>query len=72
MSSNADSIVAQIQQDMLSLMTYVTGPETATQTAYAVDDAVKLNLVHYLSRKYRQPAFRLHLHPLEGLSVPSA
>lgn len=37
MSSNADSIVAQIQQDMLSLMTYVTGPETATQTAYAVE-----------------------------------
>src|SRR6266540_2622659 len=37
MSSNADSIVAQIQQDMLSLMTYVTGPETATQTAYTVE-----------------------------------
>lgn len=37
MSSNADSIVAQIQQDRLSLMTYVTGPETATQTAYAVE-----------------------------------
>jgi hypothetical protein len=37
MSSNADSIVAQIQRDMLSLMTYVTGPETATQTAYTVE-----------------------------------
>ena len=37
MSSNADSIVAQIQQDMLSLITYVTGPETATQTAYTVE-----------------------------------
>jgi hypothetical protein len=37
MSSNADSIVAQIQQDMLSLMTYVTGPETATQTVYTVE-----------------------------------
>jgi hypothetical protein len=37
MSSNADAIVAQIQQDMLSLMTYVTGPESATQTAYTVE-----------------------------------
>ena len=46
--------------------------EFESQTAYAVDDAVKLNLVDYLSREYRQPAFRLHLHPLEGLGVPSA
>src|SRR5215213_4354167 len=37
MSSNADAIVAQIQQDMQALMTYVTGPETATQTAYTVE-----------------------------------
>jgi hypothetical protein len=37
MSSNADSIVAQIQQDMLSLMTYVTGPESTNQTAYTVE-----------------------------------
>ena len=37
MSSNADSIVAQIQQDMLSLLTYATGPQTATQTAYTVE-----------------------------------
>lgn len=37
MSSNADSIVAQIQQDMQALMTYVTGPETATQTAATVE-----------------------------------
>ena len=37
MASNADSIVAQIQQDMQALMTYVTGPETATQTAYTVE-----------------------------------
>lgn len=37
MSSNADSIVAQIQQDMLALLTYVTGPQTATQTAYTVE-----------------------------------
>ena len=37
MSSNADSIVTQIQQDMQALMTYVTGPETATQTAYTVE-----------------------------------
>jgi len=37
MSSNADTIVAQIQQDMQALMSYVTGPETATQTAYTVE-----------------------------------
>jgi hypothetical protein len=37
MSSNADSIVAQIQQDMQALMSYVTGPQTATQTAYTVE-----------------------------------
>lgn len=37
MSSNADPIVTQIQQDMQALLTYVTGPETATQTAYTVE-----------------------------------
>jgi hypothetical protein len=37
MPSNADPIVAQIQQDMQALMTYVTGPETASQTAYTVE-----------------------------------
>jgi hypothetical protein len=37
MSSNADAIVAQIQQDMQALMTYVTGPETANKTAYTVE-----------------------------------
>jgi hypothetical protein len=37
MPSNADPIVAQIQQDMQALITYVTGPETATQTAYTVE-----------------------------------
>lgn len=37
MPSNADTIVAQIQHDMQALMTYVTGPETATQTAYTVE-----------------------------------
>src|SRR5882672_10335019 len=37
MPSNADPIVAQIQQDLQALMTYVTGPETATQTAYTVE-----------------------------------
>src|SRR3954466_16395250 len=37
MSSNADAIVAQIQQDMQALMTYVTGPETVTQNAYTVE-----------------------------------
>jgi hypothetical protein len=37
MSSNADSIVTQIQQDIQALMTYVTGPETATQTAATVE-----------------------------------
>ena len=40
MSSNADSIVAQIQQDMQALMIYVTGPQTATQTA----DTIELTL----------------------------
>lgn len=37
MSSNAASIVTQIQQDMQALVTYVTGPESATQTAYTVE-----------------------------------
>ena len=46
--------------------------ELEPQTAYAFQDAVKLNLVNYLSRKDRQPAFRLHLHPVESSSVPLA
>lgn len=37
MASNVDPIVQQIQQDFQSLVTYVTGPETRTQTAYTVE-----------------------------------
>ncbi len=31
--SNADPIVAQIRHDMQALVTYVTGPDSANQTA---------------------------------------
>lgn len=37
MPSNAEPIVAQIRHDMQALMDYVTGPDTATQTAYTVE-----------------------------------
>jgi len=37
MPSNADPIVAQIRHAMQALITYVTGPDTATQTAYTVE-----------------------------------
>jgi len=37
MPSNADPIVAQIRHDMQALITYVTGPDSASQTAYTVE-----------------------------------
>src|SRR5215211_5101037 len=46
--------------------------ELEPQTAQAIEDAVEVRLVDDLSLKDRKPAFRLHLHPLEGLSVPLA
>src|SRR5215208_744872 len=42
------------------------------QVAYAIDDAMKLNLVDALPREDRSPALRLHLHPFEGRSVAPA
>src|SRR5215210_2925158 len=46
--------------------------ELEPQTAQAIEDAIKLWLVDDLPRKDRLPAFRLHLHPLEGRSVSLA
>jgi hypothetical protein len=40
------------------------------QTADTVEDAVKLGLVHNLSRQDGLPCFRLHLHPFEGRCIP--
>jgi len=37
MPSNAEPIVQQIRDDMLALLTYVTGPEATSQTAYTVE-----------------------------------
>lgn len=37
MASHADSSVAQVQEEFQALLGYVTGPETATSTAYAVE-----------------------------------
>lgn len=37
MPANAEPIVAQIRHDMQALVDYVTGPDTATQTAYTVE-----------------------------------
>jgi len=54
MPSNADSIVGQIQQDMQALMAYVTGPETATETAYAGQTATVIaQLTAEAARDYR-------------------
>jgi len=37
MASNSDPIVQQVQQDFQTLLSYVTGPEARTQTAYSVE-----------------------------------
>jgi len=37
MTSNIDLSVQQIQQDFQALITYVTGPDTRTATAYTVE-----------------------------------
>jgi len=37
MTSNVSPIVPQIQQDFQALLTYVSGPEAHTQTAYTVE-----------------------------------
>ena len=42
------------------------------QSDYAVEDAVEVGVVNNLTREYRLPAFRLHIHPFEGLSVSFA
>ena len=65
MPSNAEPIVAQIQQDMQALMTYVTGPQSATHNAYTVELtlfrrllALGAALLHlfFLTRAARRPA----------------
>lgn len=37
MSANAEAIVTQIRHDMQALLSYVTGPDAATHTAYTVE-----------------------------------
>jgi len=37
MTSNVDTSVQQIAQDFQALITYVTGPETRTASAYTVE-----------------------------------
>lgn len=37
MASHTDAIVGQVQQEFQALLTYVTGPETTTSTAYEVE-----------------------------------
>ncbi|MCG8352620.1 MAG: hypothetical protein MI924_33050 [Chloroflexales bacterium] len=37
MASNVDPIVQQIQQDFQTLLTYVSGPEAQSQTAFTVE-----------------------------------
>ncbi|HEX5690060.1 MAG TPA: ISKra4 family transposase [Roseiflexaceae bacterium] len=65
MPSNAELIVAQIQHDMFSLITYVSGPESASQTAYTVELTLFRRLLalgaallqlFFLTRAARRPA----------------
>ena len=37
MTSNPEPIVQQVQQEFQNLLTYVTGPDARSQTAYAVE-----------------------------------
>ena len=65
MPSNSEPIVQHLRQEFETLLTYVTGPDSATQTAYTVEVTLFRQLLalgatlwrlFFLSRAAAQPA----------------